>query len=231
MTTSGTYSFDPSLGEMVLYAYNLIGIRNTSITQEHMEAARMASNMVLANWSNKGVNLWAVDIQTVPLNAGQATYSVPENTVVMLDAYIRIDNGSSPPIDRLILPISRTEYASYPNKDQEGFPTVYWQDRLINGHVTLWPVPDGQSAQYLRYYRARQLQDSNFTSGQTIEIPYLWLDAFADALSYRLARVWNPQMAPLLKAAADESYNVADAQNVETASQYISPQIYGYYRP
>lgn len=231
MTTSGTYNFDPSLGEMVLYAYNLIGIRNTSITQEHMEAARMASNMVLANWSNKGVNLWTVDLQTVPLVAGQATYTVPQNTVVMLDAYITVDNGNSQPIDRLILPISRTEYASYPNKEQQGFPTVYWQDRLINGNVTLWPVPDGNSAQYLKYYRAVQLQDVAFTNGQTIEIPYLWMDAFADALSYRLARVWNPQMAPALKLVADESYNVADNQNVETASQYISPQIYGYYRP
>jgi hypothetical protein len=191
----------------------------------------MASNMVLANWSNKGVNLWTVDLQTVPLVAGQKTYSVPQNTVVMLDAYITIDNGGGQPIDRLILPISRTEYSSYPNKEQQGFPTVYWQDRLINGNVTLWPVPDGQSAQYLKYYRAVQLQDSEFTGGQTIEIPYLWLDAFADALSYRLARVWNPPMAPALKLVADESYNVADNQNVETAQQYISPQIYGYYRP
>lgn len=231
MTTSGTYAFDPSLGEMVLYAYNLIGIRNTSLTQEHMEAARMASNMVLAGWSNKGVNLWTVDLQTVTLIAGQATYSVPDNTVVMLDAYITVDNGNSQPIDRLILPISRTEYASYPNKEQQGFPTVFWQDRLINGNVTLWPVPDGQSAQYLKYYRAVQLQDSAFTNGQTIQIPYLWLDAFADALSYRLARVWNPPMAPALKLVADESYNIADAQNVEQAAQYISPQIYGYYRP
>lgn len=231
MTTSGTYAFDPSLGEIVLYAYNLIGIRSTSLAQEHMEAARMASNMVLANWSNKGVNLWTVDLQTVTLLAGQATYPVPENTVIMLDAYIRIDNGSSPPIDRLILPISRTEYASYPNKEQEGFPTVFWQDRLISGNVTLWPVPDGTSAQYLRYYRARQLQDSEFTDGQTVEIPYLWLDAFADALSYRLARVWNPAMAPALKLVADESYNVADAQNVEQAAQYITPMVSGYFRP
>jgi len=231
MTTSGTYAFDPSLGELVLYAYNLIGIRNTSLTQEHMEAARMASNMVLAGWSNKGVNLWTVDLQTVPLVAGQATYAVPENTVIMLDSYIRIDDGNSPPIDRLILPIGRTEYASYPNKEQEGFPTVFWQDRLINGNVTLWPVPDGVSAQYLKYYRARQLQDSAFTGGQTVEIPYLWMEAFADALSYRLARVWNPAVAPALKLVADESYNIADAQNVEQAAQYISPQIYGYYRP
>jgi hypothetical protein len=231
MTTSGTYNFDPSLGEIVLYAYNLVGIRNTALTQEHMESARIAANMMLANWSNNGVNLWTVEKITVPLVAGQASYSVDPNTVVMLDTYIRIDNGTSDPIDRIILPISRTEYASYPNKEQQGFPTVYWQDRLINGTVTLWPVPDGFSAQYLVYYKTRQVQDSDFSNGQNVEIPYFWLEAFADGLAYRLARVWAPQMAPGLKAISDESYNVASEQNIETASQYISPMLSGYFRP
>ena len=142
MTTSGTYAFNPSLGELTLYAYNLIGVRNTAVLQEHMTAARMASNLLLANWANRGVNLWAVDLITVPLVQGQATYSVDSNTVVMLDAYIEtVTDGVA--TDRIILPVSRTEYASYPNKQQQGFPTVFWFDRLISPEVTLWPVPDG----------------------------------------------------------------------------------------
>jgi hypothetical protein len=77
MATSGTYAFNPSLGEMTLYAFNLCGIRNTALTQEHMESARMASNMLLGRWSSQGVNLWCVDLQTINLTAGVATYSVP----------------------------------------------------------------------------------------------------------------------------------------------------------
>ena len=73
---SGTYNFDPSLGEMTIYAYNLIGIRGTALLQEHMEAARMASNLLLGRWSSQGVNLWMVTLQSVPLVAGQATYNV-----------------------------------------------------------------------------------------------------------------------------------------------------------
>lgn len=228
MSTSGTYTFNPSLGELTLYAYNLIGIRNTAVLQEHMTAARMASNLLLANWANRGVNLWAVDLITVPLVQGQATYSVQGNTVVMLDAYIETvtDNVA---IDRIILPISRTEYASYPNKEQQGFPTVFWFDRLISPEVTLWPVPDG-SQTYLKYYRVRQIQDSNLTSGQTVEIPYLWLDAFASGLAARLAMIWNPQMIQVLKPIADESYQIAADQNVEVAQQYISPMTSGYFR-
>jgi len=196
-----------------------------------MEAARMATNMMLANWSNQGVNLWAVDLQTVPLVQGQATYSVPSNTVVILDAYMEITQGQAQPIDRIILPISRSEYANYPNKDQQGFTTTYWFDRLLSPTVTLWPVPDGVSAQYLKYYRVRQLQDANMSGAQQVEIPYLWLEAAADGLAYRLAKIWNPQIAIGLKAAADESYSIASRQNIETADQYIKPQVAGYFRP
>ena len=230
MATSGTYNFSPSLGELTLYAYNLAGLRNTSLMQEHMESARMATNLMLANWANRGVNLWAVDLITVPLVAGQSTYDVDPNTVVMLDAYMEIDNGSGQPIDRVIMPISRTEYASYPNKEQQGFTTVFWFDRLISPTVTLWPVPDGYSAQYLKYYRVRQIQDANLQNGQNVEIPYLWLEAFAYDLASRLAVIWSPEKIQYLKPFADESYQIAAAQNVETAQQYISPTISGYFR-
>jgi hypothetical protein len=230
MTTSGTYTYNPSLGELTLFAYNLAGIRNTALVQEHMEAARMASNLMLANWSNKGVNLWAVDLVTVPLVAGQSTYNVDGNTVMMLDAYMVIDNGATDPIDRIILPISRTEYASYPNKEQQGFTTVFWFDRLISPNVTLWPVPDGTSAQYLKYYRVRRIQDSNLQNGETVEVPYLWLDAFAYGLASRLAQIWNPPLIQMLKPLADEAYQVAADQNIETAATYLSPMISGYFR-
>ena len=229
MTTSGTYNFSPGLGELTLYAYNLIGIRNTAVLQEHMEASRMAANMMLSRWANQGVNLWAVDLITTPLVAGQKTYAVDSNTVVMLDAYIETIDGSSQPIDRLILPISRTEYASYPNKDQEGFTTTYWFDRLLSPTVTLWPVPDGTTTS-LKYYRVRQIQDANLTSNQNVEIPYLWLEAFAYGLAQRLAIIWAPDKVAILKPMADEAYQIAADQNVEQASQFISPMISGYFR-
>ena len=159
---------------------------------------------------------------------------------MVLDAYVTINNGSSSqPIDRIILPISRTEYSSYPNKEQQGFPTVYWFDRLISSDrstgstgpsLYIWPVPDGTSAQTLSYYRVRQIQDSNLTNGQTVEIPYLWMEAFAYALAVRLATIWNPAKLQILKPLADEAYDIAAMQNVEQAAFYVSPQVQGYFR-
>jgi hypothetical protein len=229
MTTSDTYTYNPSLGELVLYAYNLVDVRNTALTQEHFFTARHASNMLLANWSNQGVNLWAVDLITEPLVEGQSTYNVDPNTVMILDAYITINQGNQN-TDRIILPVSRTEYASYPNKEQQGFPTTYWFDRLLSPTISLWPVPDGGEASVLKYYRVRQLQDSNLTGGQTVEIPYLWLEAFAYGLATRLAVIWNAPKVTLLKPLADEAYQIAANQNTEYVQQYVAPQLSGYFR-
>jgi len=230
MATSGTYAYNPGLGEITLYAYNLIGVRNTAVLQEHMEAARMAANMMLSRWSNQGVNLWAVDLITTPLVTNQKTYSVDSNTVMILDAYVT-DQNSGANIDRIILPVSRTEYASYPNKDQQGFPTVYWFDRLLSPTITLWPVPNTDNGpSELKYYRVRRLQDSNLQNGEQVEIPYLWLEAFAYGLAQRLATIWAPDKMMMLKPMADEAYQIAADQNVEQAQQYISPMISGYFR-
>ena len=194
-----------------------------------MESARMATNMMLGRWSSEGVNLWAVDLQTISLVQGTATYLVPSNTIVMLDAYVTQNTGGAS-INRLILPISRTEYASYPNPTQQGFPTTYWFDRLLSPTVTLWPVPDGNESTF-NYYRVRQIQDANFTSGQNVEIPYYFLEAFAYGLAQRLAMIWAPDKAMALKPFADEAYQIAVAQNIETSQWYISPTISSYFRP
>jgi hypothetical protein len=190
----------------------------------------MAANMMLSRWANQGVNLWAVDLVETELTTGVSTYPVDANTVVILDAYVTNDDSGAN-IDRIILPISRTEYASYPNKEQQGFPTVYWFDRLLNPTVTLWPVPNTDNGpQFLKYYRVRQIQDSNLQNGQQVEIPYLWMEAFAYGLAQRLAQIWAPQMVVQVKALADEAYDIASRQNVETAQQYISPVISSYWR-
>lgn len=230
MTVSGTFNYNPSLGELTLYAFNLCGIRNTALLQEHMESARMAANLLLGRWSSEGVNLWMVNLQTIPLVQGQAEYTLPANNIVMLDTYIETDNGSGPPIDRLILPISRTEYASYPNKEQQGFPTTYWQDRQITSTVSLWPVPDGTQTS-LKFYQVCQIDDAEFTNGQTVNAPVYFLEAFAFGLAQRLAMIWAPEKVGILKPLADEAYQIAAMQNVETAQQYISPVISGYFRP
>lgn len=229
MATSGTFNYNPSLGEIGLYAYGLIGVRSTALTQQHMETLRMAANMLQSRWSAQGVNLWAVDLQTVPLVQGTSTYSMPTNTIVMLDSYITIGTGAAA-VNRILLPISRSEYATYPNPLMQGTPTVVWMDRLLSPTFTLWPVPDGNEVSF-SYYRLRQIQDAGLSGGLQVEVPFYFLEAAALGLAYRLAMAYNPAVTQGLKLLADEAYQIAADQNIETASVYISPTVSSYWRP
>jgi hypothetical protein len=216
------------MGEGILYAFGLCGIRRTALTQQHFADARMAANLVTGRWSADGVNLWQVQLGCITLCQGQATYQLPTNIIVMLDTYYTINSGTTE-IDRIMMPISRSEYAAYSNKASQGTPTTYWMDRLLQPTVTLYLTPNGQQSQ-LKYYYLRQTQDSNLTNGASVEMPYYFQDAFWNAVALRLAMIWAPDRAPMLKLAADESWGVASRQNQETANIYVTPMVGMYFR-
>ena len=228
MTTSGTYNFNPSNGEIVLNAFARCGIRRTALVQEHMQDARMEMNLMLSEWSNRGVNLWEVTFVEQDLTAGTSTYSVNANTVMILDAFIRTSTGESQ-YDRVIMPISRTEYSATPNKNLQAPPTVFWFDRLISPTVTVWPVPN-QDGLTLGYYAVTQIQDANYDNGQTLNVPYRWLDAASSGLAARLAAIYAPDRLTFLGPRAEQAWTIAATQDVENVPTYIIPGISGYYR-
>ena len=230
MTSSGTYNFQPSLGELVLNAFARCGVRRTAIMQEHMTDARFETNLMLASWANQGVNLWEVVLISVPLVQGQTTYTVPAKVVMILDAVIQQNTGTSSQFDRVIMPISRTEYSQTPNKLQQAPPTVFWFDRLINPTVTLWPVPDQTNYYTLNYYAVTQIQDAELTDAQTVDIPYRWLDALAAGLAARLAAIYAPDRMQMLEAKAAQTYTIAATQDTENVPLYIMPGLSGYFR-
>ena len=229
MATSGTYNFLPSVGELVVAAYRRIKIHRSELVSEHFADAKTEANLLQVQWACLGPVLWTVDLQTVNLVEGQATYSVPEDTVMMLDVYVSIPNGDGTTTDRIITPYSRTEYASTPDKSQQGFPTVFWFDRLISPTFTLWPVPDG-SEPTLSYYRFTQIQDATTTNATNPQIPYLSLDAYVACLSHRLARIYATDLEAAREADATKALTVMFTQINEFVPLYISPICSSYWR-
>lgn len=229
MSTSNTFAFNPSFGEMVTLAYGRCGVRRTAIVREHMEDARMEANMLLAEFANRGPNLWSVSLETNILVPGVKTYNVPAETVMVLDAYIRTSSGGVN-TDRIITPVSRTDYASYPNKEQQGIPTVFWFDRGIAPTITLWQVPDASQAYTLQYYVYTQIQDASLPNGTTMDLPYRFLDAFVAGLAAKLALIYAPDRYDRLSAVADRSWTIAATQDVENTPVYVTPGTSGYWR-
>ena len=227
MSTTGTYNFDPALGGLVIDAFGNCGVRRTELTAQHMDDARFAANLITARWAASGVNLWAVDLQTVALVQGQATYDVPDNTIFILDAYI---TQGSPAIDTLIYPISRSDYVAISDKATQSTPSVFWFDRTLSPTVTLWAVPSQTGTWTLKYWRARQIQDSSLSNGGSVEMPIRFVDAFSWELSARMAVKYAPDRAAMLKQEAREAWDIAISSDTENVALQIQPTLAGYFR-
>jgi len=225
--TTKAYNFAPSLGEVVLSAFGRIQVRPAEITQSHMFSARMAANLLLSEWSNLQPNLWEIGLQSVPLIAGAATYSVPAEVVMILDGYITY---GTPPIDRYINPISRTEYASISNKTAQGFPSQFWFDRLISPTITFYLTPDGAFPYVFKYYSVRQTQDADFANGLNVEIPFRHYEAYTAGLAWKLSETYMPALEDKLFARYQRAWTIASTQDVENVALAIVPGTSGYFR-
>jgi hypothetical protein len=227
MTTSATFAFAPSIGECFLNAFSRIRLRGPMVKAEHMMQAQLEANLMQQQWNNKGPNLWVQDNVQITCVPGTATYSLPANTVMVTN--VTIGQGDFPFMqDLTISPVSRQFYSMYPNKNQQGRPTVYWFDRLLAPVITLWPVPE--TAFLLTCWRFRVMQDAVVANAGQFEAPVLWLDAACSGLAYRLSMHYAQDLEMRRKAQADEAYTIAATQNVEDAPLYIMPQLEGYWR-
>lgn len=229
MSTSNTFNFNPTITDLVLEAFERISIQPNQLTPRHMFSSRMSANLALQSWSLRGVNLWAVDLQTVPLSKDQATYLLDTATEAILDAYVTRTGSDGTNVDFSIAPLSRTDYAAIARKDDAGPPTQYWFERIIAPQVTLWLVPDADTTYTLKYYRLRRLQDADFVGGQTPDVHYRFLDAFAAEMAARLAEKFAPAMLSDKIALAQAAWKLASAEDREMADLQISPDFNGYF--
>lgn len=224
MANSGTTSFNPPIGQLTLNAFSRCQVKRTEILAEHMENAWMESNLLQADWAADGITWWTVELVQQSLTQGVSTYTVPLNVISVLDVYI--SNGSS---NRLIFPFSRTDYASLANPADQGFPTVFWWNRVIPATITLWPVPDNNATYTMSYYAYTQLNDAVLRQGGNAQVPYWFLEAYTADLAHRLSRHHAPALEAARFADRERAYAKANKQ-VENEAMYVTPGLSGYFR-
>jgi hypothetical protein len=215
---------------LALSALARIQVRAPSIRQEHMVNAYNEMNYLLVELGNLQPNLWKVAQTPITLTSGTALYSIATNTVMILDAWITTQSGTSSQNDRYITPMSRSEYASLANKNTPGPPTQYWFDRLVAPTITMYPVPDNSGPFILNYFSCLRMQDANLAGGETMDIQYLFIDCIVAGLAHRLARIYKPELEVQREKDYDKAWKLAAAQNTENVPLSLSPAIRTYYR-
>lgn len=229
MTTSATYAFNPSIGELVLNAFGRIQLRRTEITEQHLVDAANEANFLQVEFSNRLPNLWLAETYTVSLTQGTASYPLLARLIAPTAVYLTINNNGVA-TDRILTPLSTYEYAALPVKTTQGVPTSYWFDRQETPVVYMWPVPDGNATYTLNLRMISQPQDARLANGINAEIPYRWLDAFTAALAARLAVIYRPELEAKRQADAERSWTIAATEDTEQVPLYLIPGIASYYR-
>lgn len=385
--------YDPAVSDMILEAFERIEIRPTSLTRHQLRSAYRSINYAFSTWANRGVNLWEIDLLSIPMIQGQIAYNLPADTVMIRDVYLRtyemgnpvsltcafsttintplinigwpnhgqqvgswvnvvmpvsvggvilyafyqvtavpdlntitIDAGinatatvvaggavpvftttagsanitvtlanhglsagstfpveiqttvsdivlfgnytvsavidantlvfpgpnaafadatvaengglfqitgqsvGAQPVDRLLYPMSRNDYAAIPNKFQQGTVNSFWFDRTSPIPImNMYLAPSNTGPQVMMIYRSKQIATASLQNGATPDIPYRALEACVSDLAARLAQKFAPAKWPMMAAEAKAQWKEFADEDTERVSLYISGDVSGYW--
>ena len=113
MAVSNSRDFDIDVSDVIEEAYERCGVEPR--TGYSLRTARRSINLMLAEWANRGVNLFTVQQVTTTLTEGTSSYSLGTDTIDILEMVLR-RNGTDTTMSR----IGRGEYLNLSSKSEKG---------------------------------------------------------------------------------------------------------------
>ena len=225
MTTSGTTAFNMDFTEIAEEAWERAGREMRS--GYDLRTARRSMNLMTIEWQNRGINMWTIDSGTINLVKGTTQYTLPADTIDLLEHQIRTNSGNTTTqSDLTISRISVSTYASIPNKLSEGRPIQLYVERLRDApKVNVWPVPDNNNY-VLYYWRMRRIEDAG-SGVQTADMNFRFFPCLVAGLAYHIS-MKVPELVdrvPMLKAVYDEQFEMAAGEDREKTAARFVPRI------
>ena len=220
MTTSSSTNFELAVDDYIEEAFERCGVEIR--TGYDLKTAKRSLNLMLADWANRGLNQWTIEQRTQALTASDGEYSLGTDVIDILSVVVRRSST-----DFNMTRISRSEFLSIPTKTTTGRPTQYFLDRQVTPNLKIWPIPEN-STDVLHYDALTRIQDAD-TMQNTMEVPFMFYPCLASGLAYYIAIKKAPDRIQLLKAAYEEDFARAMAEDRDRSSFNISPSLQ-YYR-
>jgi hypothetical protein len=226
MAVSGTKTFELDVADYIEEAFERCGIEIR--TGYDQRTARRSLNLLLAEWSNRGLNQWTIERVTIPVNATTASYALPSTVIDFLTVVVRMPTGvgSASQVDLTVDRISRDYYLNIPNKLSQGRPVQYVVDRQINPVLFIWPTPDQNYN--LIVDRLVRMDDAG-AGANTLQVPFRFYPCLAAGLAYYIAMKKAPDRVQLLKAVYEEEFDRAMSEDRDRAALSLTP-VRDYYR-
>jgi hypothetical protein len=231
MTVSGVANFDMNFTELAEEAFERAGREMRS--GYDLRTARRSVNIMMAEWANRGINMWTIEQGSIPMNTGTATYNLPADTVDLMEHVIRTGSGNSATqADLTITRISVSTYATIPNKLSQARPIqVYIDRKQAVPTVTVWPIPDqGTTASpYYTFVYWRLCRMDNINTGvNTADVNFRFLPCLTAGLAYYVAMKIpeGAQRLDMLKTEYEYQWGLAAAEDREKAADRFVPRQY-----
>ena len=221
MTTSGSQDFELDVADYIEEAFERCGLEVR--TGYDLKTAKRSLNLMLADWSNRGLNQWTIKQRSLTLTANDGEYDLSSDVIDVLSVVVRVSGT-----DYSLLRLSRDDYITIPTKTSTGRPNQFFLDRQITPNLKVWPVPDS-STSYTIYYDALTRMDDADIFTNTMDMPFRFYPCLAAGLAYYLSLKKNPQRTPLLKSVYEEEFQRAADEDRDRASFNVVPSV-GYYR-
>tara|TARA_R110002051_G_scaffold185700_1_gene255147 strand:- start:149 stop:826 length:678 start_codon:yes stop_codon:yes gene_type:complete len=221
MATSGAAIFNLEISEVIEEAFERCGLQ--SKTGYDIETARRSLNLMSLEWANRGLNFWCVEEETASTVAGTSSYTLPADTIDLIQYWIREGSGTS----QSDLPLSRfsvSQYSTIPNKLTQGRPVNIYIDKQRAAPVAyLWPTPD--KVYTFAYQKIRRIEDTGVVGSTNPDVPARFLPALVSGLAYYIAQK-RPEAfgrSAELKAEYETQWDLAQSGDRDRSSVHFVP--------
>ena len=228
MAVSGSKDFELDVADYVEEAFERCGIELR--TGYDLKTATRSLNLMLAEWSNRGLNQWSIKEKTVAMVEDTTTYNVDSTNgtaaIDVLDVFIRETIGSEAtdlPMSRL----SRAEYSHITTKSTTGKPNQFFVNKQLTPTISVWPAPD-KSSTYTIYMNVLTRMDDADAGANTLDMPFRFYPCLAAGLAYYISLKRAPDRTQMLKALYEDEFARALAQDEDRSSFNISPNLRSY---
>jgi len=229
MTTSSTYAYNPAVGDLIINAFARCQIRSPELTAQHLQDAATELNLLSVQFSNRNPYQYTLETPTITLIPGQDTYTLPNRILAIGIVYVTQNFGTGSAFDRPLNSISASDYGAIPNKTIQGAPTLYNFQLFPVPEIKFWPVPDANGTYVANVQSFRQQMDVSIVGGQTLDMPYRFIDAMTAGLAMRLARIYAPALYPMRKQDFEEAFQECSQADQADDTFFITPALQSYH--
>ena len=220
MAVSGSTNFELDVSDYIEEAFERCGLEVR--TGCDLKTAKRSLNLMLAEWSNRGLNQWTITQRTQTVTEDDTEYSLGTDVIDILSAVVRRSS-----VDYSMERVSRDQYLSIPNKTSTGRPSQFFLDRQTTPNLKIWPAPENSTD--VIYYNALTRMDDADTFINTMDLPFRFYPCLAAGLAYYIAIKRAPERIQLLKAVYEEEFDRAMQEDRDRASFNVVPR-YDYLR-